>query len=437
MSRKLHVLAVAPYCDGTDVGEAHCAYMWIKELSKEAQVTVITQHRSGRLPLKKQLPNVRVLARREPTWTTRFERLNAMAKLAYPGFLKWAKKVIREQIKEGVTFDIGHQFSPIALRYPSPLNGSGIPYVIGPLGGSLETPEGFKKECGSSAFFTRLRGLDKMRLKYDAALKKTYREAELVLGVAPYVEDLLKPAEIKRFEVMSELGVAALSPPSEDKFLNTGSLRILHVGRGVRTKGLRDVIRAMALVSDLPGLHLDVAGKGEEMPICEALAAKLGLKHRVTFHGQIPREKVDELYKKADVFCFPSFREPSGSVIFEALSHGLPAIVANYGGPGHVIDDTCGFQVPVTKPGQFEEDIAAALRTVARMPELRHSLSNGATAKMQSVAIWPTKISNLQKYYEQILQSKSNVQEEKQQCVRHPKFLQSHQAEATGSNSCV
>lgn len=437
MSNKLHVLAVAPYCDGTDVGEAWCAFMWVKELSKQADVTVITQHREGRAPLSEQLPNVRVLSRPEPAWARKFERLNAMAKLAYPGFLRWARKTISVQLGAGFKFDIGHQFSPIALRYPSPLQGSGIPYVIGPLGGSLSTPEAFKKECGSSALFTRLRGLDSMRLKFDPALKRSYRQASLVLGVAPYVADLIKPASVSKFAVMSELGVSELKKPSPAKFQKTDAVRLLHVGRGVRTKGLRDVIRALAKLKHLPGLHLDVAGKGEEVPICQELAEELGVSHRVTFHGQIPREKVDELYQNADVFCFPSFREPSGSVIFEALSHGLPAIVADRGGPGHVIDDTCGFKIPVTTPDELADNLASAIQTLATMPELRHSLSDGALKKMEDLALWPSKIGALLAHYEEILKSDEMTEKEKQPCQPKQKYLPSHQVEATGSSSCA
>ena len=410
MTSRPKVLALAPYCDGTDVGEAWCAYMWISELSKRADVTLLAMVRPGRKPLAEQLPDVTVITKEEPKWARRFERLNAMAKLSYGAFYAWANGTIKEILEGGEQFDVAHQFSPIALRFPSPLRNHPIPYVLGPLGGSLDTPKELQSECGSAAWYTRFRNVDRIRLRRDPLLKSSYRKASAVLGVAPYVRELIGADKLRRFEVISELGVQMLRTPKAAQF-SQSSFRMLHVGRGVRTKGLRDCIRALDLLRDIPGLHLDVAGKGEEMGICETLARELDVRHLVTFHGQISREEVDHLYANADVFCFPSFREPSGSVVFEALSFGLPVVVADRGGPGHVVDDSCGFKVAVAEPVQFSQQIAAAVRTLSAMPELRKRLSAGAIKKMTEIGLWPAKIERLLSIYKEIKQPSLERQE--------------------------
>lgn len=431
MTYKPKILALAPYCDGTDVGEAWCAFQWVNELSKQADVTLLSLERPGRKSLADQLPNTRVISHLEPAWARTHERINAMAKLSYRSYSYWAKKQIRKLLIDGERFDVAHQFSPIALRFPSPLKHFDIPYVLGPLGGSLATPKAFKRECETAAWYTRLRAIDRVRLRYDPFLKSSYRKASVVIGVAPYVKELLKHSKVKRFEVMSELGIAEVKPPTPKKFSRSG-VRLLHVGRGVRTKGLRDLIRSLAHLKDVEGLHLDVAGKGPEMPVCEQLTKDLGISHRVTFHGQIARAAVDKLYAEADLFAFPSFREPSGSVIYEALSHGVPTIVADYGGPAHVVDDTCGLRVPVTEPETFSVQIANAIRTLASMPELRRRLSEGALQKMQKIALWPSKISALLDLYQSI----ENQQNERKEnpCQSKPKSLQLHQVADTGSS---
>lgn len=431
MTYRPKVLALAPYCDGTDVGEAWCAFQWVNELSKQADVTLLSMERPNRKPLSDQLAGTRVITRPEPAWTRKHERLNAMAKLSYPSYFRWAKKQIRMLLNGGEKFDVAHQFSPIALRFPSALKAFDIPYVLGPMGGSLTTPEAFKSECETAAWYTRFRDLDQFRLRFDPFLKSSYRNASAVLGVAPYVQDLLRHCKPQEFAVMSELGISQVYPPTPDKFAQKG-IRLLHVGRGVRTKGLRDLIRAIAHLKDIEGLHLDVAGKGPEMPVCEELAKDLGVAHLVTFHGQISREDVDRLYEKADVFAFPSFREPSGSVIYEALSHGVPTIVADRGGPGYVVDDSCGFRVAVTEPETFSLQIANAVRTLASMPELRRRLSEGAIRKMEQLALWPSKIEALLALY-QSLENKSNERKE-QPCPKKLKSSQLRQVEGTGSS---
>ena len=138
-----------------------------------------------------------------------------------------------------------------------------------------------------------------------------------------------------------------------------GPVRLLYVGRLVRTKGARDAIRAIGL---LPGLsvRLDVVGDGFDRGACEALAGSWGSAERVSFHGWLPRPRVEEFYRSADVFVFPSYREPGGNVIFEAMGHGLPLVVSDRGGPGAAVDETCGIRVHPASPDQYAQDLASA-----------------------------------------------------------------------------
>ena len=153
---------------------------------------------------------------------------------------------------------------------------------------------------------------------------------------------------IKHFDVLSETGIEAL-PEASDRS-GRPTVRLLYVGRLVRTKGARDAIRAMSLLRELP-VTLDVIGDGFDREPCEALVAQLSLHDRVTFHGRLDRAEVDDYYRAADIFVFPSYREPGGNVVFEAMSHGLPLVVSDRGGPGSAVDDSSGIRVtPVTPP---------------------------------------------------------------------------------------
>jgi glycosyltransferase involved in cell wall biosynthesis len=398
-------LAVAPYCDGQDVGEAWCAHQWIKHLAERADVTLLTLHRKGRTPASEQLPNVEVIEWDERLYFEKFSRLSSMLKPGYVSFYKNAQRWIEQAIQQGRVFDIGHQFTPIALRYPSPLAQFPIPFVLGPQGGSLETPAGFAAECQSSAWYTRLRGLDSLRLRRDTMLRNSYRSASLILGVAPYVADLLGGLS-QRFEVISELGIeklAAERPISEAR----GHINLVHVGRGVRTKGLRDAVRALAKLPQDVSAHLDVAGSGEEIAICQDEAKSLGVADKITFHGQVSREEVEELYRQADAFLFPSFREPSGSVVFEAMRNGLPVITTDRGGPGFVVDASCGITVPANFPEQLAADLGAAITSLARKPELRRRLALGSRDRIASIGLWDNKIEQLLNFYEETLTSNS------------------------------
>jgi glycosyltransferase involved in cell wall biosynthesis len=402
MNGKPSVLALAPYCDGEDVGEAWCAHQWIANLAPHASVTLLTLRRKGRTPASIQLPHVEVIEWDEILSSGRFSRLASMMKPGYLGYYTAARRWIARALAGGRQFDIAQQFSPIALRYPSPLAEFPMPYVIGPLGGSLDTPAGFADECRSSAWYTRLRGLDRFRLQRDPMLRRSYNRAAAVLGVAPYVQDLLEHARPRRFEVISELGIESLAP--DHGAVSSGErLNLVHVGRAVRTKGLRDCIRAIARLPDDVSVHLHVAGQGEETAVCRAEAQSLGVGDRVTFHGQVSRAAVEELYAQADVFLFPSFREPSGSVVFEALRHGLPVITTDRGGPGFVVDGSCGITVPAINPEQLAGDLASAIARIARDGSLRARLASGARERVARIGLWENKIRWLLALYAELL----------------------------------
>lgn len=393
-----HVLVVAPSCDGTDVGEAWIGWQWTRHIARRARVTLLTQRRRGRVPPSEQLPGVEVIEFDEVALPARLERLNAMAKPGYPVFRRRAERWIARALAAGRRWDVAHQLTPIALRYTSPLARFDMPYVLGPLAGSLSTPEGFRAECASAPAWTRLRELDGLRIAHDPGLRASWRGAAAVLGVAPYVHDLLADVGLARFETISELGVEDLAP-ARPRPANPGRLRLVHVGRAVRTKGLRDAVRAMARLPSDVDAELDVAGFGEELEPCRALAAELGVADRIRFHGRLPRAEVEALYEQADAFLFPSFREPSGSVVFEALRQGLPVITVDRGGPGEVVDETCGLRVPAEDPDQLAQDLARAITRLARDPALHCRLARGARDRMTKIGLWDAKVDWLFELY--------------------------------------
>lgn len=398
----MKALLIAPNIDATDVGEAFVAFQWSRALAERVDLTVLAFQRQDRPALASQLPHARVVTWPEPTWATRHERLNAMLKPAWPVFAAHVRRWIATALARGEIFDIAHQLMPQAARYASPLRHFEVPYVIGPLGGALDTPAAFRAEATSAPMYTRLRALDAFRFRHDPWLRASYARAACVLGVAPYVRAVIGDIPLRRFEPVLELGIEDL-PAYMPRADEPGRLRLLHVGRGVRTKGLRDAVRAMACLADLPGITLTSAGAGEEIALCQDEARALGISERVSFLGRISRDEVEELYSGHDVFVFPSFREPAGGVLYEAMRHGLPIITAARGGPDFIVDDSCGIRLPVTTPNDFAAGIADAVRLLHKDPDRRRSLGEGARAKVAVEGKWSAKADGLVELYHQLV----------------------------------
>jgi glycosyltransferase involved in cell wall biosynthesis len=399
------LLLIAPTCDGEDVGESWVAFQWAKRLSDQHDVTLLTYHKRGRRPAREQLTGMRVVEWTEPPLLGRAERLNSLLKPGYLPFYIRARRWIVDALATGEHFDIAHQPLPVALRYPSPATGLGIPLVMGPIGGGLDTPPGFRAE-ETAPWYMGLRATDAARLRVDPFLRATYHQAACVLGIAPYVaERLRRVGPLQRFEVMSETGLEEL-PGAVSREGREGLVRLLFVGRLIRTKGARDAISMMTHLRDLP-VHLDIVGDGFDRPACEALASDLGLGARVTFHGAQPHDSIGRFYRDADIFVFPSYREPGGNVVFEAMGACLPLIVSDRGGPGFAVDDSCGVRVTANDPRQYASDLAAAARRLVLDGQLRREMGESSRRRVSEIGLWESKISAANRIYAETCDAQS------------------------------
>lgn len=397
----MKVLLIAPACDGDDVGESWVAFQWAKLLSERVELTLLTTFKRGHRPPSEQLPDVEVIEWEEPVGVGRFERLNSLLQPGYLPFLILGRRWLKRRLAEGGSFDVAHQVVPMAMRYPSPAARLGIPFVIGPVGGSLTSPAGFAGEEAGIPWYQKLRALDGWRIRCDPLLRRTYETANCVIGVAPYAAEPLADLALKRFEIMSETAIPEVKAPIH-RAGRSGPVRLLHVGRTIRTKGLRDVIRAMGQLRDLDVI-LDVVGDGSDRPACEALADELGLKDRIVFHGSMPRRDIDAYYERADIFVFPSYREPGGNVVLEAMAFGLPLIVCRRGGPGANADDSCAFLLGAESPQQLASDCASALRRLIEDPHLRAEMGAASRAHAERAHLWEARVERVMALYAELV----------------------------------
>ncbi|OAB88523.1 glycosyltransferase [Janibacter melonis] len=385
------VLLIAPTCDGRGVGESWVSYQWAEHLARRCEVTLVTYHKRNATPASEQLDGLRVVEWAEPPLLGRAERFNSIVKPGYLAFYRRARRWIRDAVAAGEHFDLAFQPTPVAMRYPSPVVGLGIPTIVGPVGGGLPDPEGFSAEGTNEPWYYRLRELDGLRLRHDPFLRRSYEEADCVLGIADYVGDALSCLDLRRFEVMPDVAIAEVPDPVPRE--PSARVRALFVGRLVRSKGVHELVDALAQTR--APVDLDLAGVGPEEGALRRRVTDLGLDDRVTFHGWLDRPAVADLYRRADLFAFPSYREPGGTVTLEAMSWGLPVVVADRGGPGAFTTDECAIRVPVRSPGQFRHDIAAALDRLGSDPGLRLSMGRAAREHVMTTATWSAKCDRL------------------------------------------
>ena len=100
-------------------------------------------------------------------------------------------------------------------------------------------------------------------------------------------------------------------------------LRYLYVGRLVKVKNITLLIEEF----NANGKPLTIVGRG---PLEESL--KQNANKNISFTGFIDNEKLGKIYQEHDVFILPSYYEPWGLVVEEAVYWGLPVIVSDHVG---------------------------------------------------------------------------------------------------------
>jgi D-inositol-3-phosphate glycosyltransferase len=162
-----------------------------------------------------------------------------------------------------------------------------------------------------------------------------------------------------------------------------GRSRVVVVSRLVERKGIGNVIEAVAA---LPDVHLVIAGGPPQAlldtdPVARRiveLAEQLGAADRIDLRGAVPRDRVPELIRSADVVACCPWYEPFGLVAIEAMACGIPVVASRVGGLAEtVLDGVTGLHVAPRAPAE----IAAAIAALLGNTDARHAMGRRAARR--------------------------------------------------------
>ncbi len=143
-------------------------------------------------------------------------------------------------------------------------------------------------------------------------------------------------------------------------------------GRFVLQKDLGLALRALA---QTPGLDLVLIGDGPERPAVEREIVERGLVSRIRTTGALPRRRVLDWLRAADLTLLTSAWENHPHVLVESLAVGTPAVATAVGGVPEIIDHR---QNGLLVPAGDARSLAEALRQCIAEPGLLDQLRAGA-----------------------------------------------------------
>jgi glycosyltransferase involved in cell wall biosynthesis len=295
-------------------------------------------------------------------------------------------------------YSIVHHVSPISIRLPSVGGGLGLPFIWGPVGGSVPFPPGFQKYGRPTNLANALRLLDKPRLKLDPTLRLTLRSADRIVVTTSTGAAMIPDTYHDKLLVIPEGIPDALllsAPAAEEPY-------IFSSGRLIDYKAMDLLIRAYALVKSRD-VKLLISGDGPNKAELLALIHRLGLGGQVEMLGIVPRERNQELMRHS-LFCvFPAIREAFGHVNLEAMAAWKPIIATDWGGPSDLIVDDCnGFKVLGRNPEEHIELIGNAIRLLLGDSELRRRMGAAGAARAKSEYGWPVLAARYDRLYSEL-----------------------------------
>jgi glycosyltransferase involved in cell wall biosynthesis len=398
----MKILLSCYFCDPRHPGgEGGIGWRWAVEAAKLGhQVWVIVEGTFREVVeanLKLTSLNVHVIYLELPSVVQRTLDRLGLWRLTY---MIWQYEAYRcaRALHDEVGFDIVHHLTMGDFRHPSLMGRLGPPFIFGPVGGGERAPMALRWGLGFAGWWSELlRDLGNLLPHVDPLSHQCYRQAAVILVRTPATFESLPKRYRRKSRIMLGLG-AGLDPAGPCEAGGSAGLRVLFVGRLIPWKGVHLALRAIAEVARArPDVTLTIVGRGPWERRLRDLSVGLGITTKVTWTTEwIPEERLAELYRTHDVFLFPSLHEAGGSVVVEALAHGLPVVCLDIGGPATIVDQSCG-RVVQTKSRSIDDVVRAlaeATIELATQPPLRRQLSVGARRRADRYQ-WPVVVDSV------------------------------------------
>lgn len=289
--------------------------------------------------------------------------------------------IARAKHKE-IEFEKAQHITFVTVRQPSFMGFLGIPFTFGPVGGGERAPFRLRKSFPfKGKVKDLLRDFANLLVKFDPFMYLTFAMANDIYVTSEQSKQIIPRYFRKKVKVQIAIGYSG----NTTKIIKSRDTNnIIFVGRFEYWKGMGLGLRAFSLfVRYKPDATLTMIGKGPDKEHWLLLAENLGVSQQVTWIEWVDQAKLNDLYKSHDLFLFPSLHDSGGMVVLEAMAQALPVVCLNLGGPGIIVDKSCGSNISVAgkDENQVVEDINRALVSFASNSANKNVLSNGALIK--------------------------------------------------------
>lgn len=211
--------------------------------------------------------------------------------------------------------------------------------------------------------------------------KTMYQHAQQVITVSPGMKQALRKSYGTRQATTHVVSNGVFRLPCADRAHKTDD--IIFVGRIEPIKGifiLPDILKHLP-----PHIQLHILGSGSAEKKLKALFEAEGLQDRVKWYGNVPQRQVMVRLQRMRALIVPSYLEPQGRVLLEAMSAGTPVVASDISGINdYVTHRETGMLFPKGNP----RAAAAAILELIQHKELNETLAQNGQQYVRHHLTW-------------------------------------------------
>lgn len=234
------------------------------------------------------------------------------------------------------------------------------------------------------------------RRAIEATLRRADRILVLTEATRTFLATVVEPGSLRKLPNFVDVQPFGALP---DRSRREGPVEILFVGWILEAKGIGELLEAAECV---PEARFTIVGPADPAFLRRIEPAVRALAERVRLLAPRPREQLLSLYREADLFVLPTWREGFPNVVLEAMAAGLPVVATPVGAiPDAIRNDSEGLLVEPRNP----RELARALTALVRDPERRRAMGARARTRVEAEFSLPVVLEQLCEVYDSLSRS--------------------------------
>jgi glycosyltransferase involved in cell wall biosynthesis len=304
-------------------------------------------------------------------------------------------RALYNRLSRDVRYDVIHQLNPVNTGISLALAGVAPPIVLGNL-----IPNWTMNEAGQA--IPPKRALHPASIVKSTVLELQQRLASAILLTTPAARERLhqtKAVESKLFMLPHGVDDAAFADTSVAEDPNAKN--VLFFANLLRRKGIFTLLDAFdTVVAAYPDAILTIAGGGDEFEAVQQDVARRPWAANARVLGNVTRGDVPGLLNSASVYCLPSYDEPYGMSVLEAMAASRPVVATHGGGLGYLLASDGAIGVP---PRDAAALARALIGVLGATPQERAAMGAANRQAVSSTYAWHSVIPRLEDIYRHVM----------------------------------